>query len=109
MRLQLGIKDECMAYPKNDLLMTKDSRNLLVMKSSRYSRCILTTVDPSTGTKNSDTQPLKKLREFRLAPEGPMRQQFKDLPIFGVNAAVDQPGYIHVGQTVYARYKKSAF
>ncbi|KAK5972001.1 MOSC beta barrel domain protein [Trichostrongylus colubriformis] len=81
------------------------SRNKVV----KTAVCILTTVDPSTGTKNSDTQPLKKLREFRLAPEGPMRQQFKDLPIFGVNAAVDQPGYIHVGQTVYARYKKSAF
>lgn len=33
-------------------------------------------------------QPLKKLREFRLAPEGPMRKEFKESPIFGVNAGV---------------------
>ncbi|KAL6738985.1 hypothetical protein Aduo_012478 [Ancylostoma duodenale] len=72
-------------------------------------RCVFTTIDPETGTKDSDMQPLKKLRQFRLAPEGPMRQQFKDSPIFGVNAGVDRPGHIHVGQTVYARYKKSAF
>ncbi|KAK6747220.1 hypothetical protein RB195_000438 [Necator americanus] len=72
-------------------------------------RCVLTTVNPETGTKDGGMQPLKKLREFRLAPEGPMRKQFKDSPIFGVNAGVDRPGHIHVGQTVYARYKKSAF
>lgn len=28
---------------------------------------------------------------FRLAPEGPMRNDFRDSPIFGVNAGVDQP------------------
>lgn len=72
-------------------------------------RCILTTVNPATGTIDGEMQPLKKLRQFRLAPEGRMRDQFKDSPIFGVNAGVDEPGYIHVGQTVYVRYKKSAF
>ncbi|VDM63011.1 unnamed protein product [Angiostrongylus costaricensis] len=72
-------------------------------------RCILTTVNPATGSKDGGMQPLKKLRQFRLAPEGRMRDQFKDSPIFGVNAGVDKPGYIHVGQTVYARYKKSPF
>lgn len=28
---------------------------------------------------------------FRLAPEGRMREQFKDSPIFGVNAGVVKP------------------
>ncbi|KAK5974908.1 Molybdenum cofactor sulfurase domain containing protein, partial [Trichostrongylus colubriformis] len=72
-------------------------------------RCLLITVDPETGIKDGNTQPLRILREFRLAPEGKMRNCFKDSPLFGVNAGVDQPGYVHVGQTVYARYKKSAF
>ncbi|XGW29490.1 hypothetical protein V3C99_008929 [Haemonchus contortus] len=72
-------------------------------------RCVFTTIDPSTGVMDNELQPLKKLRQFRLAPEGPMRQQFKDSPIFGVNAGVDKSGYIHVGQTVFARYKDSAF
>ncbi|CAI5449354.1 unnamed protein product [Caenorhabditis angaria] len=72
-------------------------------------RCILTTVDPQLGTKDSDMQPLRKLREIRLAPEGKMRKEFKDSPIFGVNAGVVRRGHIHVGQTVWAKYKKSAF
>ncbi|XGW29507.1 hypothetical protein V3C99_008941 [Haemonchus contortus] len=44
---------------------------------------------------------------YRLAPEGPMRELFKDCPIFGVDAGVITPGYIHVGQTVYVRYKRA--
>lgn len=72
-------------------------------------RCLLITVDPETGEKDKNAQPLNKLREFRLVPEGKMRSVFKDSPIFGVNAGMDRPGYIHVGQTVYVRYKKSAF
>ncbi|VDO47812.1 unnamed protein product [Haemonchus placei] len=62
-------------------------------------RCVLTTIDPSTGVKGNKLQALKKLQQwivyfgildrylinllrFRLSPEGPMRQQFKDSPIF---------------------------
>ncbi|CAI2351282.1 unnamed protein product [Caenorhabditis sp. 36 PRJEB53466] len=71
-------------------------------------RCILTTVDPETGTKDKDMQPLKKLREFRLGP-GKLREEFGESPIFGVNAGLVQPGYIHAGQTVWAKYKPSAF
>ncbi|KAK6050577.1 hypothetical protein COOONC_11918 [Cooperia oncophora] len=72
-------------------------------------RGMLITVDPKTGVKDGNTQPLRKLQEFRLAPEGKMRDCFKESPLFGVNAGVDQTGYVHVGQVVYARYKKSAF
>ncbi|CAD6194483.1 unnamed protein product [Caenorhabditis auriculariae] len=72
-------------------------------------RCILTTVDPATGIKDGGMQPLKKLKEFRMAPDGKMRDSLKDSPIFGVNAGLVSPGYVHVGQTVWARYKPSAF
>ncbi|GMS92703.1 hypothetical protein PENTCL1PPCAC_14878, partial [Pristionchus entomophagus] len=72
-------------------------------------RCILTTVDPSTGEKDADMQPLKKLREFRLAPEGRMKKALGESPLFGVNAGLARAGYIHVGQTVYVKYKPSAF
>ncbi|PAV56320.1 hypothetical protein WR25_15734 [Diploscapter pachys] len=74
-----------------------------------YKPCVLTTVNPETGVMAKDQQPLKKLREFRLAPEGKMRDEFKQSPIFGVNAGTNLTGHIHVGQTVYARYKPSAF
>ncbi|GMS93576.1 hypothetical protein PENTCL1PPCAC_15751, partial [Pristionchus entomophagus] len=72
-------------------------------------RCVLSTVGPETGEKDAGMQPLKKLREFRLAPEGRMREAHGQSPIFGVNAGLMRPGYIHVGQTVYVKYKPSAF
>ncbi|KAF8374928.1 hypothetical protein PRIPAC_81357 [Pristionchus pacificus] len=72
-------------------------------------RCVLTTVDPATGEKHADMQPLKKLREFRLATEGPMKEAFGQSPMFGVNAGLQRPGRIYVGQTVYVKYKPSAF
>uniref|UniRef100_A0A1I7TRB8 MOSC domain-containing protein n=1 Tax=Caenorhabditis tropicalis TaxID=1561998 RepID=A0A1I7TRB8_9PELO len=72
-------------------------------------RCVLTTVDPEEGTMNKDNQPLKKLREFRIAPDGPMRKTYLDSPIFGVYAGLVGAGYVHVGQTVWAKYKPCAF
>ncbi|EYC28558.1 hypothetical protein Y032_0007g3287 [Ancylostoma ceylanicum] len=70
-------------------------------------RCVMTTIDPSNGIKNPAVEPLKTLREFRLAPEGPMRDDCKDNPIFGVDAGLIRSGHIHVGQTVYVRYKSA--
>ncbi|EGT56924.1 hypothetical protein CAEBREN_30005 [Caenorhabditis brenneri] len=72
-------------------------------------RCVFTTVDPEKGTMSKENQPLKKLREFRLAPEGKMRKAHKDSPVFGVYAGTVKEAYIHVGQTAYARYKPSVF
>ncbi|CAJ0602496.1 unnamed protein product [Cylicocyclus nassatus] len=68
-------------------------------------RCVMTTIDPSTGEKDPSVEPLKTLRQCRLAPEGPMRDDCKDNPMFGVDCGLIHPGYIHVGQTVYVRYK----
>ncbi|VDP16373.1 unnamed protein product [Heligmosomoides polygyrus] len=65
----------------------------------------MTTIHPKIGTKDPEVEPLRTLREFRLAPEGPMRDDCKDNPVFGVDAGIITPGFIHVGQTVYVRYK----
>ncbi|KAK5966760.1 MOSC domain-containing protein 1 [Trichostrongylus colubriformis] len=70
-------------------------------------RCVMTTIHPVTGTMDPSVEPLKCLRSFRLAPEGPLRDEHKDSPMFGVDAGIITPGYIHVGQTVYVRYKSS--
>ncbi|PIO63311.1 MOSC domain protein [Teladorsagia circumcincta] len=52
-------------------------------------------------------QCLKPCFRFRLAPEGPLRDENKESPMFGVDAGVITPGFIHVGQTVYVRYKSA--
>ncbi|GMR52033.1 hypothetical protein PMAYCL1PPCAC_22228 [Pristionchus mayeri] len=71
-------------------------------------RCVLITVNPDIGVKSSEMQPLKRMREIRLAPEGPLREKHGQAPVFGINAGLIKPGYIHVGQTVYAKYKNCA-
>ncbi|KAI6195963.1 hypothetical protein M3Y94_01052000 [Aphelenchoides besseyi] len=73
------------------------------------SRCILTTVNPENGTMQAEMQPLKKLREYRLAPEGPLRDFYGRSPIFGVYLGLKKSGRIQVGDEVYVRYKPSAF
>ncbi|GMS83024.1 hypothetical protein PENTCL1PPCAC_5199 [Pristionchus entomophagus] len=72
-------------------------------------RCILTTVNPEDGLKSAEMQPLRKMREFRLVPEGPLREVHGQFPVFGVNAGLLKPGYVHIGQTVYVKYKPSIF
>ncbi|CAJ0584304.1 unnamed protein product, partial [Mesorhabditis spiculigera] len=71
-------------------------------------RCIFTTVDPETGTKDPAQQPLQMLKERRMAPPDLVKDLGK-LPIFGVNAGTKIPGYIYEGQTVWARLKPCAF
>lgn len=55
------------------------------------SRCVLTTVDPDTGVKDSGTQPLKTLSTYRRTPEG---------VIFGQNAVHQRKGRVAVGDRV---------
>ncbi|CAJ0580054.1 unnamed protein product, partial [Mesorhabditis spiculigera] len=66
-------------------------------------RCIMTKIDPKTGVPDME-EPLRTMREFRLTT-GKMANRFK-APIFGVHTGMNRPGFIHQGQTVWARYKK---
>lgn len=62
-------------------------------------RCMLPTVDPDTGIKDPKMEPYITLEKFRCKPG------CGDSPFFGINAAVDIPAVIHVGDPVYARYR----
>lgn len=57
----------------------------------RCSRCILTTVDPDTGSADPQRQPLETLRGYRSDGDDVM---------FGRNVGVATPGRIAVGQPV---------
>ena len=54
----------------------------------RCSRCVLTTVHPDTGVRNTESQPLKTLMDYRR--EG-------NEALFGLNVGVAAPGRIAVG------------
>jgi len=59
-------------------------------------RCVLTTVDPDTGFRRDDGEPLKTLKRVR---------NFKDGAMFGMFLAPDTCGSIKVGDPVYALRK----
>ncbi|XP_048735271.1 mitochondrial amidoxime-reducing component 1-like [Ostrea edulis] len=59
-------------------------------------KCILPNVNPDTGERNQDKEPLQTLKKFRCFPP------YGRDPIFGVNAALDNTGTIQVGDPVYA-------
>ena len=55
------------------------------------SRCILTTVDPETGVKSQDGEPLKTLIKSRQLPEG---------ICFGVNMRACNEGIVQIGDSL---------
>ncbi|MFH4976129.1 hypothetical protein AB6A40_002838 [Gnathostoma spinigerum] len=67
-------------------------------------RCVLITVDPCTGTRNKELQPLKELRRYRRAP-GELEKIYKDSPVFGAYLYATKPGKIQIGDVVYAQHK----
>nr|KAG5704223.1 hypothetical protein BaRGS_012511 [Batillaria attramentaria] len=59
-------------------------------------RCLLTTVNQTTGVRNENSEPLKTLQSFRCFPK------YDKSPLFGVYATLDIPAPIKVGDPVYA-------
>ncbi|RUS90597.1 hypothetical protein EGW08_001594 [Elysia chlorotica] len=59
-------------------------------------RCLITTIEPDTANKREDVQPLKLLRSFRC------RVPYGASPLFGVYFSNDFPGFVKVGDPVYA-------
>uniref|UniRef100_A0A6B0V9J2 Putative mitochondrial amidoxime reducing component 2 n=1 Tax=Ixodes ricinus TaxID=34613 RepID=A0A6B0V9J2_IXORI len=66
----------------------------------RCPRCILTTVDPSTGTKA--VEPLKTLRTYRVDRSELGKEKYKMYPLFGVCQYVVKDGNVSVGDDIYA-------
>jgi len=75
----------------------EDAWQQLIIGDSRFSivkpcsRCVMTTVDPNTGTKDDALQPLRTLSRYRRTADG---------VIFGQNAIHQSPGSIRVGDPV---------
>ncbi|KAK2149192.1 hypothetical protein LSH36_463g05002 [Paralvinella palmiformis] len=59
-------------------------------------RCVLPNVDPETGLKDPDDQPLKTLNRYRNILGGILG------PALGIDLIVEKPGIVHVGDEIYA-------
>lgn len=64
------------------------------------SRCLITTVDPDTGLRNTDLQPLRTLGSYRREPDGVM---------FGINAVHQGSGPVTVGDPVIVDKSRGVF
>jgi len=63
-------------------------------------RCVYTTVDPETGEKHHQGEPLKTLRAFRTSLDMEEKKAYGTAPFFGVNLGVEVMGEIKVGDEV---------
>ncbi|XP_014475751.1 PREDICTED: mitochondrial amidoxime reducing component 2 [Dinoponera quadriceps] len=65
-------------------------------------RCIFTTIDPETGTKNPKVEPLKTLRNYRQITDPEVRPYVGDSPIMGIHLALRGPNEtVRLGDPVY--------
>ena len=67
-------------------------------------RCVFTTVDPGSGTKDTGGEPLKTLRSFRSSLDPQERKEYGTSPFFGVNLGLEvKGGCISVGDKIMVR------
>jgi len=66
-------------------------------------RCVFTTVDPKTGTKDKGGNPLKALREYRSSEDPTEKKAYGTSPLFGINMGLEVGGRIEVGMEVMIR------
>lgn len=67
-------------------------------------RCVITLINPETGSCNKTMEPLKTLRTYRLSP-GKLRKTFGQSPVMGVVVGILKGGVIKEGDTIYTSYK----
>ena len=80
----------CSAFAEDDWRRIRiGTAELTLVK--RCARCVFTTIDPRTGQRSSDGEPLRTLSAYRRAEHG---------IIFGQNALVTRPGRLRQGDAV---------
>ena len=89
----------CKAYEEDDWINVKIGTSELVYVRDTY-RCVLTTVDPDTGIKSNDMNPLTTLRPYRTVEQQDMAS-FGNSPPFGTGLAVVKEGVISTGDDVF--------
>jgi len=68
-------------------------------------RCVLTTIDWTTGEKHPRTEPLRTLRSYRLSKNPEEKKIFGVSPMFGIHLKADRLGTVRVGDPIYVTYK----
>lgn len=64
-------------------------------------RCTVVTVDPTTGMKSADMEPLRTLRNYRLCKDPQEKKLEGNSPVMGQYFGLHQAGEIKLGDPVY--------
>ncbi|CAL1685336.1 unnamed protein product [Lasius platythorax] len=76
--------------------------NVIMRNIRPCTRCIFTTVNPETGTKNSKVEPLKTLKSYRQITDPQIRPAVGDSPVMGIHLALRGPnGTVRLSDPVY--------
>uniref|UniRef100_A0A915DPB8 MOSC domain-containing protein n=1 Tax=Ditylenchus dipsaci TaxID=166011 RepID=A0A915DPB8_9BILA len=108
-RPNIVVSGVAQAYDEDRWLHVRIGEQVEFVCFKPCTRCVLTTVHPTEGKKNDKMEPLRELRNYRLAPPGKLLDEYQKSPIFGVNMALVKGGRIHVGDEVQVRYKPTPF
>lgn len=84
------------AWEENDWKWVKIGDKTIFKNVQPCIRCVSTIVDPSTGERNPQMEPLKTLKTFRYFPEIATNG-----PVFGVHLGLRGKGSVKVGDNVY--------
>ncbi|KAL0134400.1 hypothetical protein PUN28_001289 [Cardiocondyla obscurior] len=76
--------------------------NVIMRNLRPCTRCIFTTINPETGTKHPNTEPLKTLRSYRQITDPQIRPAVGDSPAMGIHLGLRGPnGVVRLGDPVY--------
>ncbi|CAD0203832.1 unnamed protein product [Chrysodeixis includens] len=93
------------AYAEDNWKFLKIGENIFeIIKPC--TRCVLTTIDPETGVRNSKTEPLTTLKSYRQVEDPRERKMTGSSPRMGIQMALrTQPGgMISVNEPIYVAY-----
>ncbi|XP_076620618.1 mitochondrial amidoxime-reducing component 1 [Colletes latitarsis] len=76
--------------------------NVIFKNVMPCTRCIFTTIDPGTGTKNPNAEPLKTLKSYRQMADPAFRPFTGDSPVMGIHLGLrSSNGTVKLGDPVY--------
>ncbi|XP_067675435.1 mitochondrial amidoxime-reducing component 1-like isoform X1 [Haliotis asinina] len=82
-------------FDEDNWLEVKIGDSVMMRVVDVCGRCPITTIDPTTGEKDPDRQPLTKLKTYRRIPP------YGSAPVFGIYCALETGGRVQVGDRVY--------
>lgn len=77
--------------------------DIIFLRGMPCTRCVLTTVDPDSGEKNKDQEPLKTLKTYRKVPTPEQYALHGNAPVLGMFMGVREGvnGIIRIGDEVF--------